>query len=63
MGAYIVQDDKPVAFWSCKLNDAQLKYTVGDKELLSIVIVLTEFCTMFSWYSILAWLPQRVHPF
>ncbi len=46
MGAYIVQDDKPVAFWSCKLNDAQLKYAVGDKELLSMVMVLTKFCTM-----------------
>ncbi len=46
MGAYIVQDDKPVAFWSCKLNDAQLKYTVSDKELLSIVMVPTKFCTM-----------------
>ena len=22
MGAYIVQDDKPVAYWSHKLNDA-----------------------------------------
>ncbi len=46
LGAYIVQDDKPVAFWSRKLNDAQLKYTIGDKELLSIVMVLTKFCTM-----------------
>ncbi len=45
MGAYIVQDGKPVAFWSCKLNDAQMKYTVGNKELLSIVMVLTKFCT------------------
>ncbi len=46
MGAYIVQDDKPVAYWSCKLNDAQQKYTVSDKELLSIVMVLTQFCIM-----------------
>ncbi len=46
MGAYIDQDDKPVAFWSCKLNDTQQKNTIGDKELLSIVMVLTEFCTM-----------------
>ncbi len=45
MGACIVQDKKPVVFWSCKLNDAQLKYTVGDKELLSIAIVL-KFCIM-----------------
>ncbi len=46
MGAYIVQDDKPVVFWLRKLNHAQLKYTVGNKELLSIVMVLTKFCTM-----------------
>ncbi len=35
-----------MTFWFCKLNDAQMKYTVGDKELLSNVMVLTEFCTM-----------------
>ncbi len=46
MGAYIVQDDKPVAFWLRKLNNTLLKYTVGDKELLSIVMVLTQFCIM-----------------
>ncbi len=46
MGGYIVQDDKPAAYWLRKLNDSQLKYTVKDKELLSIVIVLTKFCTM-----------------
>ncbi len=45
MGPYIVQE-KPVAFWSCKLNVAQLKYTVGNKELLSIIMVLTEFRVM-----------------
>ncbi len=45
-GAYEVQDNKAVAFWSHKLNDAQLKYTVGNKELHSIVIVLTEFHMM-----------------
>ncbi len=46
VGAFIVQVDKPVAFWSDKLNNAQMKYTVGDKENLSIVMVLTEFHTM-----------------
>ncbi len=46
MGACVVQDDKPEAFQSYKLNDTQLKYTVGDKELLSVVMVLTEFFTM-----------------
>ncbi len=38
MGVYIVKDDKYVAFRSCKLSDAQLKYTVGGKKLLSIVV-------------------------
>ncbi len=41
MGAYIVQDDRGVAFWWCKLNDAQLKYTLDSKEHFSIVVVLT----------------------
>ncbi len=46
MGAYIFQDDKSAAFLSCKLNNTQLMYTVDDKELLFIVMVLTEFHTM-----------------
>ncbi len=46
MGAYFIQDNKPVAFWFHKLNETQLKYDVGDKELLTIVMVLTEFGTM-----------------
>ncbi len=46
MGAFIVQDDKPVAFWLYKLNDAHLKCTVGNKELLFIVMILSKFCTM-----------------
>ncbi len=47
MGTYIVQDNKPVAFWSCKINDAQLSHTFDDKELLSIVMVSTKFLTVF----------------
>ncbi len=46
MGAYMIRVDKLVAFWSHKLNDAQLKFTVGNKELISIVTVLTEFQMM-----------------
>ncbi len=44
MGAYIFQDNKPTVFWSCKLHDTQFCYTVGDKEVLSVVMVLTELC-------------------
>ncbi len=43
LGAYILQNDKHVAFWSHKLNYTHLKYTVVTKNLFSIAMVLMEF--------------------
>ncbi len=43
LGAVIVQKDKPIAFYSRKLQDAQTKYTTTERELLSIVETLKEF--------------------
>ena len=43
LGAVIMQENKPIAFYSRKMNKAQRNYTVGEQELLSIVETLKEF--------------------
>jgi hypothetical protein len=43
LGAVISQDNKPIAFYSRKLNPTQTRYTVTERELLSIVDTLKEF--------------------
>ena len=43
LGSVITQEGRPLAFYSRKLNTAQVNYTVNEKELLSIVETLKEF--------------------
>ena len=46
LGAVIKQQDVPIAFYSRKLTPAQRNYTTIEKELLSIMETLKEFCSM-----------------
>ena len=43
LGSVITQDNRPIAFFSRKLSDAQSKYIVTESELLAIVETLKEF--------------------
>ena len=42
LGAVITQNNRPLAFFSCKLNTAEQKYSVTKQELLAIVETLKE---------------------
>lgn len=43
LGAVISQDNHPIAFYSRKLTSAQINYTTGERELLSIVETLKAY--------------------
>ena len=53
LGAVISQDDKPIAFYSRKLNDAQTRYTTTERELLSIVETLKEYRNILLGHEII----------
>ena len=43
LGAVITQNNRPIAFFSRKLTEAQQRYSVTEQELLAIVETLKEF--------------------
>ena len=46
LGAAISHNGKTIAFYSRKLTGPQIRYTVTEKKLLSIVQTLKDFCTI-----------------
>ena len=45
-GAFIIHSGKPINFYSRKLRGSQTRYTVTEKEFISIVDNLKEFRTI-----------------
>jgi len=54
LGAVITQENRPIAFFSRKLSDAQSKYTITELELLAIKETLKEFNGMLrgQWINV-----------
>ena len=52
LGAVISQNNKPIAFFSQRLSKLQCNYTTTEKELLSIVECLKQFCNILFGYKI-----------
>ncbi len=46
LGACIMQEGKPVAYYSKKVNNAQMNYAVINKELLCVIATLHKFHSM-----------------
>ena len=42
LGAAIIQDGRPIAYWSKKLTTSQMNYNTIEKELSAVVLCIKE---------------------
>jgi RNase H-like domain found in reverse transcriptase len=52
LGVVIMQNNRPIAFYSRKLNPAQCKYTTGEQELLAFVKTVKQYRNILLGYDI-----------
>ena len=43
LGVVLLQNEKPIAFHTYKLNDAEQRYPVGEQELLAVITALRQW--------------------
>jgi hypothetical protein len=59
LGAVIMQERRPVAFYSRKLNPAQRNYTTGKREMLSIVETLRAYMNILLGHEIILYMDHQ----
>jgi RNase H-like domain found in reverse transcriptase len=63
LGAVIMQDKKPIAFYSRKLNTAQQRYTITERELLSTIETCKEYKNILLGYPIIVFTDHKYNTF
>jgi len=63
LGAVIMQDKKPIAFYSRKLNTAHRRYTTTERELLSTIETCKEYKNILLGYPIIVFTDHKNNTF